>query len=320
MTAMIRNMELSNLTSDELYNKTMEGFKNLPRAQRRQQERELKENMRVMKSFSASQLKLIDQISATRSRMESEEQIIKYIAIVDTAITAYMYLKNENITREEVFNESKIINDMILEYRDMLNDLIKENRGNEEMVANQLEKTMETIADKCRELIIEGKNQSQALVILQHQFPTMSKAMLVNGYKHIKASIKEEAEKEVKSIKELREEDKRKEEEEINAAVEYIFEEPKKKSKDAKNESREEKVTIESKKVEVSIQPETNLRRVERREVFEGKFGKYEINNQELLFGDLKFESMDQVQEYEEKTRREFECRIAELKVVMAKV
>lgn len=317
---MISNEEISKLTSDELYNKSMESFKNLPRAQRRQQERELKESMKVMKSFSASQLKLIDQISATRSRMESEEQIVKYIAIVDTAITAYMYLKNENITREEVFNESKIINDMILEYRDMLNDLIKENRGNEKMAAKQLEKTMETIADKCRELIIEGKNQSQALVILQHQFPTMSKAMLVNGYKHIKASMKEEEEKQVKSMKELHEEDKRKEEEEINAAVEYILEDSKKESKpkEIKNEIREEKVTINCQNPIKSVKTKSKLKRIERREVLEGEFGRYEINNQEVLFGDLKFENMDQVQEYEEKTRREFESRIAELKEVMA--
>lgn len=230
---MVTDEQLKNMNDEEFYETARAELVGLPRAQRRAKERELKENIKLMKSFNPAQLRLIDAVTSERSKLECEQQISRYITIMDTCLSAYMYLKDESITEDEVLKELKIIDDLVTEYRDVLNNIYKENRGNDEMAAKQIEKITKEVRAKCEELVKNGMNQSKSLVILETQFPTLSKAMLANAYKRVKKEMKEDVPQEVIT----------QEEKEVIEAAEYIF-----------PEIKEEKTIVEIKeesKVEV---------------------------------------------------------------------
>lgn len=251
---MVTNEEIKNMNDEEFYETARAELTGLPRAQRRAKERELKENIKLMKSFNPAQLRLIDAVTSERSKLECEQQISRYITIMDTCLSAYMYLKNENMTEDEALTELKIIDDLVTEYRDVLNNIYKENRGNDEMASKQIEKITKEVREKCEELIKNGMNQSKALVILGTQFPTLSKAMLVNAYKKVKKEMKVD----------VTQEGMTEEEKQIIAATEHIFPE-------IKEEPKEESNVIDEKPVQVK----SKLKRIEIREVFQGEFGEY---------------------------------------------
>ncbi len=268
---MVTNEEIKNMNDEEFYETARAELTGLPRAQRRAKERELKENIRLMKSFNPAQLRLIDAVTSERSKLECEQQISRYITIMDTCLSAYMYLKNEDMTEDEVLKEIKTIDDLVTEYRDVLNDIYKENRGNDEMATKQIEKITKEVREKCEELVQNGMNQGKALVVLKSKFPTLSKAMLVNAYKKVKKEMKED----------VTQEGMTEEEKQIIAAAEHIFPEIKEEPKEPvvaenatteiKEESKEESNVIDEKPVQVK----SKLKRIEIREVFQGEFGEY---------------------------------------------
>lgn len=313
---MVTNEEIKNMNDEEFYETARAELTGLPRAQRRAKERELKENIKLMKSFNPAQLRLIDAVTSERSKLECEQQIARYITIMDTCITAYMYLKNEKMTEDEAITELKIIDDLVTEYRDVLNDIYKENRGNDEMASKQIEKITKEVREKCEELIKNGMNQSKALVILGTQFPTLSKAMLVNAYKKVKKEMKEDVTQE--GITE--------EEKQIIAAAEHIFPEIKEEPKEPvvaenttteiKEESKVE-VKPESKKEE-EPKVESKLKVVSKEIIVEGEFGKYSIDQVGVTVGELQFTSIADVEEYKADELAVFEKRIEEIKQVVA--
>lgn len=273
---MVTDEQLKNMNDEEFYETARAELVGLPRAQRRAKERELKENIKLMKSFNPAQLRLIDAVTSERSKLECEQQISRYITIMDTCLSAYMYLKDESITEDEVLKELKIIDNLVIEYRDVLNNIYKENRGNDEMAAKQIEKITKEVRGKCEELVKNGMNQSKALVILETQFPTLSKAMLVNAYKKVKKEMKENITQEVMT----------QEEKEVIEAAEYIFPEIKEEKTVVKDDKQkiQKELTEEFKKEsdvitpieeEKPVQVKSKLRRIEIREVFQGEFGEY---------------------------------------------
>jgi len=313
---MVTNEEIKNMNDEEFYETARAELTGLPRAQRRAKERELKENIKLMKSFNPAQLRLIDAVTSERSKLECEQQISRYITIMDTCLSAYMYLKDENITEDEVLKELKIIDDLVTEYRDVLNDIYKENRGNDEMASKQIEKITKEVRAKCEELIKNGMNQSKALVILVPQFPTLSKAMLVNAYKKVKKEMKEDVTQEKMT----------EEEKQIIAAAEHIFPEIKDEPKEpvvAENATTEikgeSKVEVnQERKKEEEPKVESKLKVVSKEIIVEGELGKYSIDQVGVTVGELQFTSIADVEEYKADELVAFEKRIAEIKQVVA--
>lgn len=306
---MVTDEQLKNMNDEEFYETARAELVGLPRAQRRAKERELKENIKLMKSFNPAQLRLIEAVTSERAKLECEQQISRYITIMDTCLSAYMYLKDESITEDEVLKELKIIDDLVTEYRDILNNIYKENRGNDEMAAKQIEKITKEVREKCEELVKNGMNQSKALVILETQFPTLSKAMLVNAYKKVKKEMKETITQEEKEVIE---------------AAEYIFPEIKEEktvvaentTTEIKEESKVE-VKQESKKEE-EPKVESKLKVVSKEIIVQGEFDKYKIDQVGVTVGELQFTSIADVEEYKADELVAFEKRIAEIKQVVA--
>ncbi len=309
---MLTNEEIAKMSDKDFYNELSKEFADLPRAQRRAKERELQHQIKLMKSFNPAQLRLIDDVTKDRAVRECEEQISRYLTVMDTCLSAYMYIKDEEMTTSEVKHELQIIDDMVVEYKSKLNNLINENRGNEKMAGKQLEKISETVREKCVELIENEMNQSKALVVLETQFPTLSKAMLVNAYKKVKASMKTKDE-ESKTLKQIHEEEKKKEGTAINAAVDYIFGE-----EDHKEEPKEEApVLVEIKEEEIKVEKVSKLKIKSKEIVVEGEFGEYKIDRAGVEIGELMFGNISDVEQYAAEELDLFNRRISELKEVM---
>ncbi|HBL06241.1 MAG TPA: hypothetical protein DDZ33_04735, partial [Clostridium sp.] len=79
---MVTNEEIKNMNDEEFYETARAELTGLPRSQRRAKERELKENIKLMKSFNPAQLRLIDAVTSERSKLECEQQISRYITIM----------------------------------------------------------------------------------------------------------------------------------------------------------------------------------------------------------------------------------------------
>jgi len=322
---MVTNEELKNMNDEELYETAKAELKGLPRSQRRSKERELKENIKLMRSFNPAQLRLIEAVTSERAKLECEQQIERYITIMDTCLTAYIHLKDENISEEEVLKETKIIDDLVTGYRDVLNNIYLENRGNDEMAGKQIEKVTKEVREKCEELIKNGMNQSKALVVLESKFSTLSKAMLVNAYKKVKKEMKETIIQEVMT----------EEEKQVIDAAEYIFPEIKEEEKTlvAENETTEIKAKLKiAKELEVEIKSETKKEeetkvnkesklKVKSKKIVatvEGEFGEYQVDGDIVTIGEEKFSSLAELEEFETKELNLFYAKLDEIKSVMA--
>lgn len=317
--------QLKDMPDEEFVRIAMDGAKGMNRQQKRQLEREITEEAKTLRTLTAKQMQFMHRYANAKAREKSEEQVLKYITLVDTCLTAYFYLKYENMTPDEVLKETTLINDMLIEYRDMLNDLIKENRGNEDMAGKALEKIAKEVQVKCVDLVNEGKNQKDALEILQFEFPTMKKALLVNAYKHTKAKLKAEQVEKEATPKQLTELDNLQEEKAIEAAVEYIFEEPKnkvKKVEEPKAEVKEVKVTpaevkVEEVKEKVKMNKGLKVKTKKVIATVEGEFGEYLFEDGVVTVEDMKFTNMDEVNEFEKVELNKIYARLNELKAVM---
>lgn len=305
--------QLKGMSDEEFVKVAMEcAPKDMNRQQKRQMQREITDEAKILKSLTAKQRQFMHRYANAKAREKSEDQVMKYVTLIDTCLTAYFYLKHEDLTPDEVLIETTMINDMVIEYRDMLNDLIRECGGSEEMAAKTLEKIAREVQVKCFELINEGKNQKEALEILQFDFPKMNKSLLVNVYKHTKAKLKAEvAEKEV-TVSEVQAEEKA-----VETAVEYIFgEEPKKKPKKVKAVEEPVAEVKEEVKEEVKM---SGLKVKSKKVVAEvtGEFGDYLFEDGVVTVGGQKFNSLVDVDEFEKAELNKFYARLDEIKAVM---
>lgn len=311
--------QLNNMSDEEFVKVAMEcAPKDMNRQQKRQMQREITDEAKTLKSLTSKQRQFMHRYANAKAREKSEDQVMKYITMVDTCLTSYFYLRYEDMTPDEAMNETSMISEMVIEYRDMLNDLIRECGGSEEMAAKTLEKVAREVQVKCFELINEGKNQKEALEILQFDFPKVNKSLLVNTYKHTKAKLKAEvAEKEV-TVSEVQAEEKAQEEKAVEAAVEYIFEdEPKKKSKKAPEKEVEQKEEIKEQVKEEVKMPRLKVKSKKVVAEVTGEFGDYLFEDGVVTVGNQKFTSLVDVDEFEKSELRKLLKRIDELKTVM---
>lgn len=233
---MITNQQLLNMSDADFMEAAKEEFKDLPRAQRRQKERELMENVKIMSQFTPKQMVLIEDVIryGVKERVNEKIEMIGFIA--DMATSSYLIESNENITLDEVTKIQEIITEEFAVSYEKYSKIINSCKGDLNMAKKKFEKYEEEVKKVSEELLEDGVKQAEAIVILQDKFPTLSKAMLVNGFKKVKA------EREVKEV-----------DREIVQAAEYIFPEIKEEKKDKQEPQKQ--ATEEKKEVSNVITP-----------------------------------------------------------------
>lgn len=254
------------MTDEEFFKFSKSEFKGLPRTQRRQKERELQDYIKMMNQFTPKQLNLIEEVVKYGSKEYANNEIDKIIVSLDRVITAYLYIKNEEFTEKEILAEQKIITDLLEEDTQKLSNVLKNSKGDIEMSKKKIAQYEEEVRKVSEELLEAGVKQGQAIIILQDKFPTLSKAMLVNGFKKVKA------EREIEEV-----------DPEIVQAAEYIFGEDEKKDKQepqkqAIEEKKEYTKVNTLKEVETHVQAvnklnKSNLKII--KTVVQGEFAEY---------------------------------------------
>lgn len=249
---MIPDKRLINMTDEEFLKFSKSEFKGLPRTQRRQKERELQDYIKMMNQFTPKQLNLIEEVVKYGSKEYANNEIDKIIVSLDRVITAYLYIKNEEFTEKEILAEQKIITDLLEEDTQKLSNVLKNSKGDIEMSKKKIAQYEEEVRKVSEQLLESGVKQGQAIIILQDKFPTLSKAMLVNGFKKVKA------EREVEEV-----------DPEIVQAAEYIFGEDEKKEVIEVNTPKEVEKPVQA----VNKLNKSNLKTIKK--VVQGEFAEY---------------------------------------------
>ena len=321
------------MSGSEFINYTSDRLKTLPRAQRRAKEREVKESMATMKSFSPKQMKLMVQAVNHACGRAVQEELDRYNDIMDGCITAYLYMKNENITIEDARKEqdiiAELITDDVLKYKKRL----EESGGNEEMANKKLEKMVPEVREYSNALIDKGMNQGQAVKELMAKFPTLSRSMLTNAFKKVKEERR--VEDEAKTLKV---------DTEVIEAAKYIFPEIKPEEEQetpAEEDGEEYKDMLEhSKEVAEIVEPQTevstsvevkeesqeeiendsDLKIIYRQMTVVGKHNKYIVYTDHVKVGGKSFNNIDEVENYHKEQIELFNAEMAELKKVVSMI
>lgn len=323
--------EVFDMSDNEFINYTTDRLKTLPRAQRRAKEREVKESMATMKSFTPKQMKLMVETVNYACGRAVQEELDRYNDMMDGCITTYLYMKDENITIEDARKEqdiiAELITDDVLKYKERL----EESGGNEEMANKKLEKMVPEIREYSSALIDKGMNQGQAVKELMVKFPTLSRSMLTNAFKKVKEERRVEDEAKILKV-----------DTEVIEAAEYIFPEIKpeelaethieeEEDKDIIEHSKEDIEDVEpqteaSTLVEVKEEPQkeivndNDLKITYRQMTVEGKHNKYTVYKDYVKVGGKSFKSIDEVESYHKEQIELFNAEIQELKKVVSMI
>lgn len=282
---MITNQQLLNMSDADFMEAAKEEFKDLPRAQRRQKERELRENVKIMSQFTPKQMVLIEDVIryGVKERVNEKIEMIGFIA--DMATSSYLIENNENITLDEVTKIQEIITEEFAVSYEKYSKIINSCKGDLNMAKKKFEKYEEEVKKVSEELLEDGVKQAEAIVILQDKFPTLSKAMLVNGFKKVKAA------REVKEV-----------DPEIVQAAEYIFPEIKEDDEKKDKQEPQKQATEEEKEdtkvntpneVENPVQAKSKLKRIG--VLFQGEYGDYVKTPEGVTAADKLYKDVESV-------------------------
>lgn len=203
----------------------------------------------------------------------------------------------------------------------------KEIYGGIEMATKKINEQEKLIVKRVNELIDQGFKQKEMVKTLSIDFPMLSKAMITNAIKRVKSERLENTEEAAKYIleddKELKKavekEDAKKiakevarqiekelEKEDHIAEVGKMVEESKEESKEKSKEKSKEEVKGEK------VMSKLKIKKVE----LEGEFGSYIREGNKVIAGEITFNSLEELEEYQRKEIELFNRRMEEIREV----
>lgn len=255
----------------------------MSRQQKRAELRQLNKNARMINHFTEPQLALVEEIIQRGTQQRTEQRVEEIISTIDRCMTAYFYLRFEDMTSKEIAKEQDILSSLLDDDSRKIELLLNECGGNQIMAKKKLEKYESDVRKVSNELLDNGVKQSEAIVILQDKFPALSKTMLVNKFKEVKA------EREVKEV-----------DPDVVAAAEYIFPEIKEEKKDKpepQKQATEEKKEVTKvnapKEVKTHVQAKSKLKRIG--VLFQGEYGGYVKTPEGVTAADKLYKDVESV-------------------------
>lgn len=258
------------------------------RNQKRELERKQKRLSTWLKSLSKEQIELIESVS----RQQPKDDLLIYGRAYEMVLRPYL---NKIYTIEESEKElEKIFNQVELEGKK-----VKEfnQRGDNYMAKIDQEK--DNIIKTYEELIKSGKKHTAAMDELIIKYSEFTVNALRNVITKYKKEIQDEVKKMNKEYKEI-ESKKTEDEKEIEEALEYIFEEPKKEE------------NTEDKNITGGPLPKLKIKTA----IIQGEYGEYTIDENTIKVGEEIFKDLIEVTQYEEKEIEKFKKKIEEIRNV----
>ena len=289
------------------------------RAERRAKEKEKKketnkkvEAMAWFKSLPPTKQLLIDSLI----KMEAKKENSNLIEAIDRCFSAAIIQEFDFLEWEDV---KKIIDnsaDLMLDDANKMKKLKDRFGGSYEMATKKINELGPEVENRIRELICAGYNQKVSIKMLQEEFKDLSTAMITNAYKKTKAIIKDE-----QKLKEIAIQEEKSEEvvnrikevigepdNEIEDAIEYIFDE--KIKKENVKEEPQKQVEIKNSKLKVVKE----VTKVIEREV-QGEYGLYNIRGAVVTVDEkFAFSNVEDVNSWASFEREELVKQLEEIK------
>lgn len=299
------------MSDNEFINHIEASLEHLPRAQRRAKQRELKEKVETIKTFTPKQTRMMVECVNLACAQAVAEELDKYTKIMDSAISTYLFIKNPNMTIDEARAEQEIITEIATEDLIKRRERIEKERGDENMANKKVNKLEPEVRAYSNHLIEKGYSQNDAIKELLIKFPTLSKSMITNAFKRVKEEKRLELE--AKSLEV---------EKEVVEATEYIFSAEEKDIEEIENiqeveEIKEEDILSESEENPIEIKNSNGLKITYRQISLEGKYNKYVIYKDYIKAGGKTFKNAEEVQKYYDEKIKLFNSEIEELKEVV---
>jgi len=191
----------------------------------------------------------------------------------------------------------------------------KEIYGGIEMATKKINEQEKLIVKRVNELIDQGVKQKEMVKTLSIDFPMLSKAMITNAIKRVKSERLENTEEAAKYILE--------DDKELKKAVEK--EDAKKIAKEVarqieKELEKEDHIAEVGKMVEESkeeVKGEKTMSKLKIKKVeLEGEFGSYIREGNKVIAGEITFNSLEELEEYQRKEIELFNRRMEEIREV----
>lgn len=186
----------------------------------------------------------------------------------------------------------------------------KEIYGGIEMATKKINEQEKLIVKRVNELIDQGVKQKEMVKILSIDFPMLSKAMITNAIKRVRSERLENTEEAAKYIleddkelkKSVEKEDAKKIAQEVARQIEKELE---------KEHIAEYGQMVEENKEEKAIS-KLKIKKVE----LEGEFGSYIREGNKVIAGEITFNSLEELEEYQRKEIELFNKRMEEIREV----
>lgn len=186
----------------------------------------------------------------------------------------------------------------------------KEIYGGIEMATKKINEQEKLIVKRVNELIDQGVKQKEMVKILSIDFPMLSKAMITNAIKRVRSERLENTEEAAKYIleddkelkKSVEKEDAKKIAQEVARQIEKELE---------KEHIAEDGQMAEENKEEKTIS-KLKIKKVE----LEGEFGSYIREGNKVIAGEITFNSLEELEEYQRKEIELFNKRMEEIREV----
>jgi hypothetical protein len=191
----------------------------------------------------------------------------------------------------------------------------KEIYGGIEMATKKINEQEKLVEKRVNELIDQGLKQKEMVKTLSIDFPMLSKAMITNAIKRVKSERLENTEEAAKYIledskelkKEIEKEDAKKIANEVARQIE-------------KELAKEDHIAevgqmVEESKEEVKDEKAMSKLKIKKVEL-EGEFGSYIREGNKVIAGEITFNSVEELEEYQRKEIELFNRRMEEIREV----
>ena len=305
------------------------------RAERRARDKEKKkdnnkkvEAMAWFRSLPPAKQTLIDSLV----KIEASKETDNIYQAIDRCFSAAIFQEFDFLEYEEVTRAIDLSAELMIDDAHKIKDLKEKFGGSYDMAIKKINEMGPKVEARIRELIKEGYNQKSTIKTISEEFKDLSTAMITNSYKKTKALVREE--EKLKKVAEREDvSDKRKDiteevDKEIEDALEYIFEEDTKETKNKAHTEEKEVGQVNTSKIDEKITTKENnkdkkasklkvikevTKVVER--YIQGEYGLYNVKGTVVTVDEeFAFSNVEDVKGWASSEREDLLKQIAEIK------
>lgn len=296
--------------------------------EQRKENKKKREAMEWLRGLPPAKQLLIDSLV----KIEASKETDNIYQAIDRCFSAAIFQEFDFLEYEEVTRAIDISADLMIDDAHKIKDLKDKLGGSYDMAIKKINEMGPKVEARIRELIKEGYNQKLTIKTISEEFKDLSTAMITNSYKKTKALVREE--EKLKKVAEREDvSDKRKDiteevDKETEDALEYIFEEDTKETKNKAHTEEKEVGQVNTSKIDEKITTKENnkdkkasklkvikevTKVVER--YIQGEYGLYNVKGTVVTVDEeFAFSNVEDVKGWASSEREDLLNQIAEIK------